>query len=72
MFQSKRVRPTIGAAYLGSNSYIGLDLGYDFTRQGVDYSVGAGLANTKTPTATVATPTGNGGGDGYTASRANN
>lgn len=30
MFGSRGVRPTVGFAYLGRNTYVGVDLGYDF------------------------------------------
>ena len=66
MFQSQRLRPTVGAAYLGSNSYIGLDMGYDFSRGGLDFSVGAGLTDTQSQAATVVVDEGGGdeGGEG--------
>jgi hypothetical protein len=47
MFQSKRIRPTVGAAYLGDNRYIGLDMGFDLNGGGVDFGVGVGGVNTQ-------------------------
>jgi|TARA_R110002049_G_scaffold29972_5_gene102130 hypothetical protein len=46
MFKSQRVRPTVGAAYLGDNSYIGLDLGLGLNGEGIDFGVGIGGVNT--------------------------
>ena len=46
LFTSQGLRPTIGAAYLMDNSYIGLDLGYDITRGSIDFGAGAGFAET--------------------------
>lgn len=65
MLRSGRLRPTVGAAYLGSNNYIGVDMGYDFSRQGVDFSVGAGFADTNKPAAS-APPVDTGGSEGGT------
>lgn len=62
MFQSQRVRPTVGAAYLGDNSYIGLDMGFDLNGGGVDFGVGVGGLNTQDKPA-VAAPVGGGGED---------
>lgn len=47
MFGSGRVRPTIGAAYLDRNGYVGVDLGYDFGRGSIDFGAGIGVTNTK-------------------------
>jgi len=46
MFQSQRLRPTIGAAYLGDNNYIGLDIGFGLNGEGIDFGVGLGAVNT--------------------------
>ena len=46
MFQSQRLRPTIGAAYLGDNNYIGLDVGFGLNGEGIDFGVGVGGVNT--------------------------
>ncbi len=57
MFQSQSFRPTVGAAYLGDSTYIGLDLGYDFSSSGVDFGMSAGGLNTAAPpVAQPATP----------------
>lgn len=53
MFQSQRIRPSVGAAWLGTNTYVGLDLGYDFTSGGFDFGVGAGGVDTKRNAAPV-------------------
>lgn len=46
MFRSRQVRPTIGAAYLWDNTYIGLDLGFGLNGEGIDFGVGVGAVNT--------------------------
>lgn len=46
MFQSQRFRPTVGAAYLGDNSYISIDLGFGLNGGGIDFGAGIGGANT--------------------------
>lgn len=56
MFQSQRIRPSLGAAYLGTNSYIGVDVGYDFGRGGLDFGVGIGGVNTSDPAPAAAAP----------------
>jgi len=56
VFRSQRVRPTIGAAYLGNNAYIGLDMGLDLARGGVDFSAGIGVTKTKRRAAAAAPP----------------
>ena len=47
MFQSQRIRPTVGAAYLGDGSYIGFDLGIGLNGEGIDFGVGVGGADTE-------------------------
>jgi len=47
MFGSQSWRGTVGAAYLGNNSYIGLDLGIGLRDGEIDFGVGVGGANTK-------------------------
>ena len=42
VFSTKRVRPTIGAAIIGDNSYVGIDMGFDLDGGGVDFGLGAG------------------------------
>jgi opacity protein-like surface antigen len=46
MFGSQRLRPTVGAAYLSDNSYIGLDMGFGLNGEGIDFGVGVGGVNT--------------------------
>lgn len=41
-----RLRPTIGVAYLGSQSYGGLDIGYNRGSRSFDYSIGGGYIGT--------------------------
>ena len=48
---AQRVRPTIGAAYLDDSIYFGLDMGYDFNRGALDFSVGIGAVDTNEPAA---------------------
>ncbi len=47
VFASKRFRPTIGAAYLGSDSYVSLDMGFDPRARTVDYSLSGGYVDAK-------------------------
>ncbi len=47
LFTSRRIRPTIGAAHLSDNSYIGLDMGFDPQGGNVDYGASIGLLNNK-------------------------
>lgn len=49
LIQSKRLRPTVGAAYLGDNSYIGLDLGFGLNGEGFDFGFSAGAIKTLAP-----------------------
>lgn len=56
MFQSKRIRPTVGVAYLGTNGYIGLDMGFGLNGEGIDFGLGVGGVHTKTPVAPVIVP----------------
>lgn len=62
MFSSKRIRPTVGAAYLGSNSYIGLDMGFGLNGEGLDFGLGLGGVKTKKPAAAVVPAVCTGGG----------
>ena len=60
MFQSQRWRPTVGAAYLGNNTYLGIDLGLNLNGGGLDVGVGAGGVRTvtaATPPASTFLPT---------------
>ncbi|MEZ5686063.1 MAG: hypothetical protein R3D78_09275 [Paracoccaceae bacterium] len=47
MFGSGQVRPSVGVAYMGNNNYLGLDVG--FGGGGVNFGMGGGYANTKSP-----------------------
>ena len=47
MLGSQSFRPNVGIAYLARNSYVGMDLGYDFGGSGVNVGVGLGAADTK-------------------------
>ena len=47
MFGSQSWRGTVGAGYLGNNTYIGLDLGIGLRDGTIDFGVGVGGANTK-------------------------
>lgn len=44
MFGSGQVRPSIGVAYMGTNNYLGLDVG--FVGSGMNFGMGGGYANT--------------------------
>jgi hypothetical protein len=57
MLKSRRIRPTVGAAYLGDNTYIGLDLDLGLDGDGVDFVVGIGGVQTE------GTTSGDGSGD---------
>jgi opacity protein-like surface antigen len=54
MFKSQRIRPTVGAAYLGDDSYIGVDMGFGLNGEGIDFGVGVGGTNTDETTTTPA------------------
>ena len=56
MFQSGRVRPTVGAAYLGDGSYLGFDLGFGLNGEGIDFGVSVGGADTATPPSNISQP----------------
>jgi hypothetical protein len=45
LFKSKRLRPTVGLAYLGSDAYLSVDMG--FGGEGLDFGLGAGLLDTE-------------------------
>lgn len=47
MLSSRRVRPTMGAAYLGRNNYIGAELGFGLSGEGVDFGLSLGGVDTK-------------------------
>jgi len=64
LFTSQSLRPTIGAAYLFDNGYVGADVGYDFTRGGIDFGAGAGFADTDDDDGPGLAGGGEGGGEG--------
>lgn len=67
LFGSGAFRPTIGAAYLGSGTYVGLDLGFSLNGGGINYGASGGFVNTTEPAAsapTVTFPPDEGGGEG--------
>ncbi len=47
MFGTQSFRGTVGGAYLGRNTYLGLDIGLDFNGGGVGFGFGAGGVGTK-------------------------
>ena len=53
VFSTKRVRPTIGAAILGKNSYVGVDMGVYLDGSGVDFGLGVGGLQTAKASAPV-------------------
>ena len=46
VFTTQGLRPTIGAAYLMEDSYLGLDLGYNSTLGTLDFGGGLGVVDT--------------------------
>lgn len=51
MFDSQSFRGTLGGAYLGRNTYLGLEMGLDFNGGGVGFGFGAGGVRTKAASA---------------------
>jgi hypothetical protein len=49
MFGTQSLRGSLGAAYLMSDSYLGVDTGYNFGTGQWDYGFNAGWADTATP-----------------------
>lgn len=47
VFTTQSLRPTVGAAYLMDDSYVGLDVGYNYTLGVFDVGGGLGLADTE-------------------------
>ena len=47
VFTTQSLRPTIGAAYLMDDSYLGLDLGYNYTLGTIDFGGSAGISDTE-------------------------
>ncbi len=56
MFGNQTWRGTLGAARLGRNSYVGLDLGIGLGDGAIDFGVGVGAANTRRAPAPAAPP----------------
>ncbi len=52
MFGTQSFRGTVGGAYLGNNTYLGLDMGLDFNGGGVGFGFGAGGVGTTPQAAT--------------------
>ena len=51
MFGSQSFRGTVGGAYLGNDTYLGLDMGLDFNGGWFGFGFGAGGVGTKAPVA---------------------
>ncbi|PTV93666.1 hypothetical protein C8J27_11331 [Rhodobacter aestuarii] len=47
MFGTQSFRGTVGGAYLGNDTYLGLDMGFDFNGGGFGFGFGAGGVGTK-------------------------
>ncbi|WP_146036519.1 hypothetical protein [Pseudotabrizicola formosa] len=56
MVGSQSIRPNVGIAYLARNSYVGMDIGYDFGSSGVSVGVGLGAADTEEAAAPAPAP----------------
>lgn len=56
MFGSRTLRGTLGAAYLGRNSYVGLDLGIGLGSGTIDFGIGAGVTKTRRAPAAAPAP----------------
>lgn len=63
MFGSQNMRGTVGAAYLGDDLYLGLDLGLNFSGGGMTFGPSFGGVNTKKPAAAAPPPEEGGGGE---------
>lgn len=61
LLQSRKIRPSVGVAYLGANTFIGADLGFT-PGQGLNFGMGLGLSNTQSPAAAIVPPPTVGGG----------
>ena len=57
MFGTKSFRGTVGGAYLGNDTYLGLDMGLDFNGGGFGFGLGAGGVSTNVGV-TIACPGG--------------
>lgn len=47
VFTTQSLRPTVGAAYLMDDSYVGLDLGYSYNLGTFDFGASAGITDTE-------------------------
>lgn len=56
MLNSNRIRPTVGAAYMGRNNYVGVDLGFGLNGEGVDFGLGLGGVRTQKPAVPAPAP----------------
>jgi hypothetical protein len=56
LFNDGSWRGTLGGAYLGTDSYVGLDLGVGLGGGNFDFGAGVGFVNTTAPTAPAAAP----------------
>ena len=53
LIKSRSVRGTVGAAYLGRNAYLGLDMGLNFGGGAFNYGMSLGVVKTSKPAAPV-------------------
>ena len=56
LFQDESWRGSVGVAYLGSNGYVGADVGFGFGDGNFSFGLGAGFVDTSAPPAGVAPP----------------
>lgn len=56
MFNSQSWRGTVGAAYLGRNAYVGLDLGIGLSDGSFNFGPSLGITRTKAPPAALTPP----------------
>jgi hypothetical protein len=68
MFNDRRLRPTAGVAYLGNDTFLGFDLGYNTMTSELGFGLSSGFANTNNdvPTLAVVGPPGPTGVQGAT------
>lgn len=65
VFGSRQVRPNAGVAYLFEDAFLGGDIGWDLSAQGVNFGLSGGWADTAPePATTSAAGVGSGGGSG--------
>ncbi len=56
LFGSGSLRGTVGGAWMGNSTYLGLDVGLGFSGGGIDYGISAGGVKTKKPAASAPLP----------------